>query len=153
MISFSVFRIWKSSDWLPEKWHAVSGYVNSICWSPCGTCALFTTSTEPRIYSLRFSVQEEVQTAGAAVPVMDLTKTLIDEEVVIGGEVQAMQWDPSGERLVVSFKESNLIALFCTRVSMNRYYGRHLAAILILKLIFLFQCECFTFRIYSRTRQ
>ena len=94
-----------------------------------------------------------MQTAGAAVPVMDLTKTLIDEEVVIGGEVQAMQWDPSGERLVVSFKESNLIALFCTRVSMNRYYGRHLAAILILKLIFLFQCECFTFRIYSRTRQ
>lgn len=50
---------------------------------------------------------------------MDLTKTLIDEEIVIGGEVQAMHWDPSGERLVVSFKESNLIALFCTRVSMN----------------------------------
>ena len=50
---------------------------------------------------------------------MDLTKTIIDEEIIIGGEVQAMKWDPSGERLVVSFKESNLLALFCTRVSIN----------------------------------
>ena len=30
-----------------------------------------------------------------------------------------MRWDPSGERLAVTFQESNLIALFVTRIAPN----------------------------------
>ena len=36
---------------------------------------------------------------------------------IIGGQVLAMRWDPSGERLVVSFHDSNLVALFGTRIT------------------------------------
>ena len=36
------------------------------------------------------------------------------------GLVLNMVWDPSGERLVVSFKDSNFMALFCTKVTSTR---------------------------------
>ena len=84
---------------------------------------LFTTSEETQIFCLRLSVDEDgVQSAGAAVPIMDLAKVCIDfndGEEIIGGLVSALKWDPKGERLAVSFKESNFIALFVTRVSVN----------------------------------
>ena len=100
----------------------MSGHMNNLCWSPCASAVLFTTSEECQIYCLRLSgdSDEDIQSAGAAVPVMDLSKasiTLEDSEVVIGGQVLAMRWDPSGERLVVSFHDSSLVALFGTRVS------------------------------------
>ena len=100
----------------------MSGHMNNLCWSPCASAVLFTTSEECQIYCLRLSgdIDGEIQSAGAAVPVMDLSKasiTLEDSEVVIGGQVLAMRWDPSGERLVVSFRDSNLLALFGTRIT------------------------------------
>lgn len=77
---------------------------------------------------LRLSISEQVQSAGAAVPVMDLTKAAIintsmdddEDELVFGGQVLGMRWDQSGERLAVSFQESNWIALFCTRLAQTR---------------------------------
>ena len=72
----------------------ILGYVNTACWSPDGTTLLFTTSTDPKIFCLKFmpsivgtemtdpsnisdgnSVPEEPSwhSSGAAVPVMDLT--------------------------------------------------------------------------------
>ena len=71
------------------------GHVNTACWSPDGTTLLFTTSAESQIFCLKFlpnimgvgnsdlgakpeekSNFEEaaLQSAGAAVPVMDLTR-------------------------------------------------------------------------------
>lgn len=108
--------------WKPERWNILSGHINNACWSPCGTALLFTTSTEAQIFCLRFSIVEEnnaitVQSAGAAVPVMDLAKVTFNDYEEVGGQVLGMKWDPSGERLVVSFSESNLMALFCTKVT------------------------------------
>ena len=81
--------------WTNERWNVLSGYVNSACWSADGTTLLFTTSTECQIFCLKFlpNVVESLKTAGsedllnmydfeeatlqssgAAVPVMDLTK-------------------------------------------------------------------------------
>ena len=92
----TVFRIWSSSKmWSSERWNILSGYVNSACWSPDGTTLLFTTSTECKIFCLKFlpnvvesgtigiaadqicmgsSTDTAMQSSGAAVPVMDLSK-------------------------------------------------------------------------------
>ena len=71
----------------------ILGYVNTACWSPDGTTLLFTTSTDPKIFCLKFlpsivgtemndpsnmsdgNVPEEPSwhSSGAAVPVMDLS--------------------------------------------------------------------------------
>ena len=73
------------------------GHVNSACWSPDGTTLLFTTNTEPQIFCLKFlpnvidSENTELngqlnfeeaglQSSGAAVPVMDLTKVTFNSE-------------------------------------------------------------------------
>ena len=58
----------------------MSGHMNNICWSPCASTVLFTTSEESQIYCLRLSGTdggEDIQSAGAAVPVMDLSKASI----------------------------------------------------------------------------
>ena len=44
----------------------------------------------------------------------------VEEDIPIGGLVSNMVWDPTGERLVLSFKESNTMALFCTKVTSTR---------------------------------
>ena len=86
----AVFRIWKASDWQPERWNVISGHINNICWSPCGSAALFTTSDEPQIYCLRLNASpdhEQLQSGGAAVPIMDLSKASIfmeNEEKISG---------------------------------------------------------------------
>lgn len=54
---------------------------------------------------------------------MDLAQVpfnINNEEIPVGGLVLNMIWDPTGERLVLSFKESNLLALFCTKVTPTR---------------------------------
>ena len=73
------------------------GHVNSACWSPDGTTLLFTTNTEPQIFCLNFlpnvidsentefngqqNFEEAgLQSSGAAVPVMDLTKVTFNSE-------------------------------------------------------------------------
>ena len=100
----------------------------SFCWSPCGTSVLFTTSQDTQIFCLRFTINEEtneISSAGAAVPVMDIgqitfNQNEVEEDIPIGGLVSNMVWDPTGERLVLSFKESNTMALFCTKVTNTR---------------------------------
>ena len=66
----------------------MSGHINNLCWSPCGSAILFTASEEPQIYCLRLSNSEEnVQSSGAAVPIMDLSKASIiseDQEMISG---------------------------------------------------------------------
>ena len=83
------------------RMHLFLGHVNSACWSPDGTTLLFTTNTEPQIFCLKFlpniidsgstelNVQQNLkycleesglQSSGAAVPVMDLTKVTFNCE-------------------------------------------------------------------------
>lgn len=90
----TVFRIWNTSNWTPERWWTQSGFINNFAWSPCGSTILFTTSEDCRIFCLRLTADdEEVQSAGAAVPIMDLSKALMsltecEDELVVGGQVQ-----------------------------------------------------------------
>jgi len=136
-----VFRLWSTYKWTQQKWRVFSGCVQTACWSADGSTLLYTTNNECQIFCIKFQQQQHYfdlnsggcndddeeeedfkSSAGAAVPVMDLQKvTFTDEitgrEVTTGGLVHSMRWDHTGDRLVVSFVESNLLAVFQTQVS------------------------------------
>ncbi|XP_062855582.1 aladin isoform X2 [Trichomycterus rosablanca] len=119
----ALFRVWETKMWTCERWPCLKGRCQSACWSPDGTRLLFSVQGEAVIYALTFSDM----TGGpkAAVVVADLSETTFNElagDVVVGGEVQSLAWDPTGERLAVLLKgrseSSNhpaVIAVFKTR--------------------------------------
>eukprot|EP00094_Tigriopus_californicus_P007345 TCALIF_07069-PA protein Name:"Similar to AAAS Aladin (Homo sapiens)" AED:0.21 eAED:0.22 QI:0/0/0/0.66/0.8/0.83/6/0/393 len=79
--------------------------VTSLNWDP----------QEPLIYCLNF--HPVGGSSAAAVPVADMSQIKIDvngEVINIGGPIQSMKWNSMGERLAVSFKNSDCIALYCT---------------------------------------
>ncbi|KAM8976479.1 aladin [Pelodytes ibericus] len=128
----AVFRVWETQMWTCERWPTLQGRCQTGCWSPDGSRLLFAVKGECVIYSLSFSVTEG-QTQGcvggsqSATVVADVSETVFDTEngeIRIGGEIQSMAWDPSGERLAIILKgnsESELglsaIAVFRTRNS------------------------------------
>ncbi|XP_006825420.1 aladin-like [Saccoglossus kowalevskii] len=124
----SVFRVWESQTWSCERWSNLSGRCQSACWSPLGDILLFTVTEEPVIYSLPFHDSNSTifgsnQTAVNCVNLAEITMETEDEEICIGGSIQDMAWDPTGERLAILFsgkQESNntghLVALFRTRI-------------------------------------
>lgn len=58
----TVFRVWSTHDWTPDRWTVPLGAVQSAAWSPCGGYLLFVTSEESYIYSLCF-VEEQLFTS------------------------------------------------------------------------------------------
>uniref|UniRef100_A0A8C4R2P6 Achalasia, adrenocortical insufficiency, alacrimia n=1 Tax=Eptatretus burgeri TaxID=7764 RepID=A0A8C4R2P6_EPTBU len=73
------------------------------CWSPDGSILLFAVQGEHVIYSLRF-------TTGAG-----MQQSAQNKLSIVGGEVQMMTWDSTGERLAVLLRGENNIAIFKTR--------------------------------------
>ncbi|KAM4700055.1 aladin [Discoglossus pictus] len=127
-----VFRVWETQMWTCERWPTLQGRCQAGCWSPDGSRLLFAVKGESVIYSLSFSAAEGetrvcVGGSQSATVVADVSETIFETEsgeIRIGGEVQAMAWDPSGERLAVMLKGNpeyetshTLIAVFRTRNS------------------------------------
>uniref|UniRef100_A0A8D2KT05 Aladin WD repeat nucleoporin n=1 Tax=Varanus komodoensis TaxID=61221 RepID=A0A8D2KT05_VARKO len=124
----AVFRVWEVQMWTCEKWPTIKGACQTGCWSPDGSRLLFTVQGESVIYSLSFleySGEQQGQVGGSktASIVADLSETTFETlygEERIGGEVQSMVWDPSGERLAVVIRGKivrAIIAVFRTRNS------------------------------------
>ena len=59
--------------------------------------------------------------AGAAIPVMDLSKFGLEDGEVGGGLVQDIQWDPSGHRVAIIFRDSDLVALLRSKPGTARF--------------------------------
>ncbi|XP_053564284.1 aladin isoform X2 [Bombina bombina] len=104
-----IFRVWETQMWTCERWPTLKGRCQAACWSPDGSRLLFAVKEEFVIYSLSFSVSEG-ETKGyvggsqSATVVADVSEVVRDTEwgeVRIGGEIQSMAWDPSGDRLAV----------------------------------------------------
>ncbi|KAJ6639090.1 Aladin [Pseudolycoriella hygida] len=118
----SVFRVWNTHDWLPERWTLPNGTIQSAAWSPCGGYLLFVTSEEPILYSLQFIEQQLFATASLAkqaLPIADLSKIELSNQSDIGGQPQSLAWDSKGQHLAISFKDCSSIALFLTSVNKN----------------------------------
>ncbi|XP_024914941.1 aladin [Cynoglossus semilaevis] len=125
-------RVWETRMWTCERWPCVKGRCHSGCWSPDGSRLLFTVQGEKVVYALTFTDSPGISSSTSQGPqaasvVADLSETTFstpDGDVVVGGEIQSLVWDPRGERLAVLLKgdpESSdqlaIIAVFRTRTS------------------------------------
>uniref|UniRef100_A0A3Q4IFA6 Achalasia, adrenocortical insufficiency, alacrimia n=1 Tax=Neolamprologus brichardi TaxID=32507 RepID=A0A3Q4IFA6_NEOBR len=94
--------------WTCERWPCIKGRCQSGCWSPDGSRLLFTVQGETVIYALTFTNTPGTSKGPhAAVVVADLSETTFntpDGDIVVGGEIQSLAWDPRGERLAVLLK-------------------------------------------------
>ncbi|KAG8452684.1 hypothetical protein GDO86_004464 [Hymenochirus boettgeri] len=128
----SVFRVWETQMWTCERWPTLQGRCQTGCWSPDGSRLLFAVKGESVIYSLSFSVTDGEtqacvggsQSASVVADVSEVVFTTQTGDIRIGGEIQSMSWDPSGERLAVLLKgnaedmeSQSVIAVFRTRNS------------------------------------
>ncbi|TTL25871.1 Aladin [Bagarius yarrelli] len=101
----ALFRVWETKMWTCERWPCVKGRCQSGCWSPDGSRLLFCVQGETVIYALTFS--DATGGPKAAAVVADLSETTFSEsdgDIIVGGEVQSLAWDPTGERLAVLLK-------------------------------------------------
>uniref|UniRef100_A0A8C5CSM0 Achalasia, adrenocortical insufficiency, alacrimia n=1 Tax=Gadus morhua TaxID=8049 RepID=A0A8C5CSM0_GADMO len=121
-----LFRVWETRMWTCERWPSLKGRCESGCWSPDGSRLLFTIQGEAVIYSLTFSdTTGTMKGSKAAAVVADLSETTFTTpagDIIVGGEVQLLAWDPRGERLAVLLKGDSeaaarpaMIAVFKTR--------------------------------------
>lgn len=119
----ALFRVWETRMWTCDRWPCLKGRCQSGCWSPDGSRLLFTVQGETVIYALTFTDMLGGHSgSNVASVVADLSETTFtnpDGDVVVGGEVQCLAWDPRGERLAVLLKgdPQATIAVFKTRVS------------------------------------
>uniref|UniRef100_A0A8D0DE45 Achalasia, adrenocortical insufficiency, alacrimia n=1 Tax=Sander lucioperca TaxID=283035 RepID=A0A8D0DE45_SANLU len=129
----ALFRVWETRMWTCERWPCVKGRCQSGCWSPDGSRLLFTVQGETVIYALTFTdTPAGVPTctskgSQAAAVVADLSETTFntpDGDIIVGGEIQSLAWDPTGERLAVLLKgdpqaadRPAIIAVFKTRTN------------------------------------
>lgn len=126
-----LFRVWETTRWSCELWSKCTGRCKAACWSPDGSILLFATENEPIIYSLMFSTTRDdkctvIGGSQSAVASVDLSEVEIQTEdgdsVRVGGLVQSMAWDPTGERLAVVLQDNKgnsqkCVALFRTKIS------------------------------------
>merc|ERR1712130_345518 len=108
--SYKQFKELFSMGWTCDRWSVGSGRVAAAAWAPDSLQLVFATTDEPVLYCLSFQAGAE-----AAVPVMDLSMvTLPSSGEAAGGLVQDLQWEPTGRRLAVSFRETApLLLLRC----------------------------------------
>lgn len=110
------FRIFKSQSWQLHRWDLKDGSVQAMAWTPCKEFLLFCTTGDNFLYSLptRAGYLQETEAWGCmdAIPIADLSKTILNGVDEIGGPVQSIAIDRLGNLLAVSFKETNAIAIF-----------------------------------------
>jgi len=113
----SVFRVWNTDTWTCDKWNVGGGVgrVAAAAWAPDSSHLLFATTEEPVLYCVSFLGEGE-----SAIPLMDLSKVCLDNGDVAGGLVQDIQWDPSGHRVAVSFKNTNSICILRSKPKQAR---------------------------------
>ncbi|KAK1786869.1 hypothetical protein P4O66_017247 [Electrophorus voltai] len=121
----ALFRVWETKMWTCERWPCLRGRCQAGCWSPDGSRLLFSVQGETVIYALTFShMTGGPKSAAVVADLSETTFTGLDSDLRVGGEVQSLAWDPTGERLAVLLKGNAeisshpaIIAVFKTRSS------------------------------------
>jgi len=106
------FRVWDTGHWGCDRWTVggSEGRVSCAAWAPDGLQLLFATTDEAVLYSVSFQAGAE-----AAIPVIDLTAVSLANGETAGGLVQDLQWDPTGQRVAVSFSHTSLLLILRSR--------------------------------------
>ncbi|TNN73145.1 Aladin [Liparis tanakae] len=129
----ALFRVWETRTWTCERWPCVKGRCQSGCWSPDGSRLLFTVQGEMVIYVLTFGdtpagvptcTSKGPQAAAVVADLSETTFTTADGDIIVGGEIHSLSWDPTGERLAVLLEgdphaadRPAIIAVFKTRTT------------------------------------
>jgi aladin len=114
----SVFYIWNTTNYRPDKWVIQKGFVQSFEFSPCGRFLLFVTSEDEYLYSLGFEDENLFNGKNSkpqqALPIADLSKITVRSQTEIGGKAKSLVWN--GKYLALSFKDTNVVAIYHTNI-------------------------------------
>ncbi|XP_065896924.1 aladin-like [Dysidea avara] len=122
-----MFRLWECNKWSCEKWSNLSGRCIAASWSPAGDYLLFAMERDHFVYYVHCdrSGQASSTFSGNAVKCADLSPHCFESsgpacDTQVGGWIQSMAWDSSGERLAVIFTRDSpgydLVAILHTNL-------------------------------------
>lgn len=118
-------RLWETgigNSWSAEKWSVPNGRVAAACFGP-KTLLFTSTDDSTSLFSVAlkdniFNIKQKISSDDfkTAVPLINLSRVSFtnnndDDEVIVGGRVLSMDWDPSGSYLAILFQVS--LVLFC----------------------------------------
>lgn len=94
----AAFRIWSYDTWKAARLGSLAGPVTAAEWSADGSTLMVSSSNESALHVLRVNLDEDAI----------VTESLHAELTGVpregpGGSAQFISWDPSGERVAVSF--------------------------------------------------
>lgn len=128
-----MFRVWETQTWTCQKWSNFSSYCQCAVWSPDSeTLAIVIHGTSiisclafpkvpPRIG--KFFHGWDLWVEGYYIRSDDIGEYAVmsksGKEIKVGGPIQDIAWDATGERFVVTFSGKNepLIAVYATTLS------------------------------------
>jgi len=122
-------RVWETRRWRMTRCAETTAGVTSVCWHRDSRHILFSVKGDATVYVLRMTPPELANAVES--PYAGLESVLLEPYFVaefdaacadssgharVGGVVRSMALDPNGERLVVAFEDSVLLAVFIVRL-------------------------------------
>lgn len=104
----SPFFIWECQTWRFQKWVSGDGHCVAASWSPNSDCILLAFDRQSAIFPLVMRNTRQTLAEIDLLTSIDISKTEYNSpdgsiSQSVGGVVQEIAWDPTGERLVISF--------------------------------------------------
>eukprot|EP01080_Neovahlkampfia_damariscottae_P004153 gene4153-7463_t len=119
LVSFTLsntFRIWNTNSWKSEKWYNVNSPTTCFAWSPNSNYLLYSELNHDEIFILTFNSNSS-KIEGKPFLNINLSEFKFkfsrddEDSLNLCGDISEISLDQNGERLVVSFENSNLLAV------------------------------------------
>ncbi|KAL1924261.1 uncharacterized protein VTP21DRAFT_7296 [Calcarisporiella thermophila] len=110
--------VFETQSWTMKKVkRKLPSHVKTVCWTPDGSNLLYSLDGGDKVYILHFlksQLLEYKEFSPISVAECDASMTT-GKSVKVGGSIHQIALDPTGERLAISFEQSELIAVFMLR--------------------------------------
>eukprot|EP01113_Clastostelium_recurvatum_P049185 TRINITY_DN9073_c0_g1_i5.p1 TRINITY_DN9073_c0_g1~~TRINITY_DN9073_c0_g1_i5.p1 ORF type:complete len:424 (-),score=10.20 TRINITY_DN9073_c0_g1_i5:48-1319(-) len=113
------FRVWDTRSWTCIKWTNLPSHCQSGAWGAGG--AFLLVGSRDKVFLFGIESVSKNGTIGMRFEGVESVaahdSTMGNAAVRIGGHIRHLRWDPSSERLAISFVSSPLIAIYRTRIT------------------------------------